>query len=159
MWVEIKIFLVLHCALLTEGSNQNITTTPMYTNHVSCNDTVLSELDECWNKLPEVIYDGIPSDPEKIENACRVFLSGMECVDTWSQTCLSVEAQEVLESSITGALQVYKLLCSNSTFREEFLQHANCYVRTSTYLDACNNQFIMTLDRIDHANDVQSLCW
>ncbi|CAL8121700.1 unnamed protein product [Orchesella dallaii] len=156
-WCELLV--VLSCIWLTHGSDQETsTTTNSSAIKIICNDTKAKELDECWSKLPPVKDHGIPSTPQALENACKVFDTGMECVDNWSKACLSKQDQNKVTSSVVGALETYRFLCTDRKFRREFLSHADCYKRISPHWDDCARKFIDSLKRVDHVRDVLSLC-
>ncbi|CAL8145755.1 unnamed protein product [Orchesella dallaii] len=124
MWINGRLLSLLSFVWLANAKNQNVLSYTKQPHYPKCNDTVIEELDKCWDTLPAVTFHGIPSDLKKIENACSVFSSGMENVDTWSKKCLSREAHEKLVNSVIGALQLYKFLCSDLKFRGNTLNIA-----------------------------------
>lgn len=91
--------------------------------------------------------------------SCRVFDTGMECARNWSKTCLKKQDQEKVTSSVVGALETYRFLCSDKKFQKDFLQHGDCYKRISPQWDECARKFIESLKRVDHSKDTLGLCW
>ncbi|CAL8140037.1 unnamed protein product [Orchesella dallaii] len=153
MQVKMQLFVLLSSVFLTEGAMQDTL------EFNTCNETEISEFDECWEKLPEAQYRRIPTNPRKIAVACSVFITGMECVNNWSTKCLSNESIERLNDSILGALQIYQELCQNRKFKEEYHQHMNCFNKVSSHWEACNNKFVGMLEGIQDTNSSQDICW
>ncbi|XP_066904787.1 uncharacterized protein [Halyomorpha halys] len=72
----------------------------------------------------------------------QAFQTGMGCIDTYSQECLSDKDRKIFESHIAGARHTFHFLCNDPGFREEYLMYTTCYKGISKDWDACANKFI-----------------
>ncbi|CAL8121690.1 unnamed protein product [Orchesella dallaii] len=101
----------------------------------------------CLNTLPPMNDTGIPSTPEAVDRACRIYDDGMSCVDSWAKKCLPEREWAKLRHSIMGAHEMYSFLCKDPKFRIDFLKHKGCYKKLSPHWDDCSRHFIEGMRR------------
>lgn len=65
----------------------------------------------------------------------------MNCIDDYSESCLTNEQRKKVENSVMGAKYTFKFLCDDARFKAEYLKYTTCLKGIKGSWNACAGQF------------------
>ncbi|GAB6021562.1 hypothetical protein CHUAL_004159 [Chamberlinius hualienensis] len=83
------------------------------------------------------------SSERELNNVCGTLNVAIECVEHYISMCYGPDKKELYEKMRDNSMGIIDDLCTNTTFRQEYLYHAKCLSNSSSaYNNSCKRSYM-----------------
>ncbi|GAB6021408.1 hypothetical protein CHUAL_004017 [Chamberlinius hualienensis] len=83
------------------------------------------------------------SSEQELNNVCSTLNVAIECVEHYISMCYGPDKKQLYERMKDNSMGIIDDLCTNTTFRQEYLYHAKCLTNSSSAYDkSCKRSYM-----------------
>ncbi|VVC45402.1 Hypothetical protein CINCED_3A006277 [Cinara cedri] len=113
-------------------------------------------LDDCLNGAAAILNAtkliGIPKSKQDVDTVCKGFKIGMQCVEDFSKSCLSLDQKDIVNDNVIGAKYTFAFLCDDEAFQKDYLRYTDCYEVINSDWNECSTKFMLLAREEMNAN-------
>jgi len=126
-----------------------------------------SQMQRCIDPLKVLTDDrdlSFASTLNELESVCPVLTEAMACLDQFTVSCLPAKQKAAVDMIYEGARNIISQVCSDTRFRAEYLDHAQCMKRFHGEYEGCvhsysgNTKEVQPTVPTDTAEKLRTVC-
>ncbi|XP_046405928.1 uncharacterized protein LOC124170918 [Ischnura elegans] len=81
------------------------------------------------------------TDQKALDKLCPQLMEGLKCIDDFTQRCMKTLQRDSFHKLYSGTHSVLTNLCTNETYKRDFLRHQPCVAEVQKHHESCAKDF------------------